>query len=91
MDERKTNLELQMAFSYTLWTFARGLFSAIQHAKCTARRNAVTSSDLSNHAGHRNFLIDLSSELVRKKKTSHPYSETLPVMEIPLCNFLTLW
>lgn len=78
MDERKTNPELQMAFSHTL----RGLLQeefflafSMQNAQPEETRSA-TSSDLSNHAGHRNFLIDLSSELVKKKKTSPPYSET---------------
>lgn len=84
----KQTQSLHSAIQYGL---AGGVFSCIQHAKCTSRRNTATSSDLSNHAGHRNFLIDLSSELVRKKKTSHPYSETFPVNEIPLSNFLTLW
>lgn len=78
MDERKTNPELQMAFSHTLCELLQEEFFlafSMQNAQPEETLSA-TSSDLSNHAGHRNFLIDLSSELVKKKKTSPPYSET---------------
>lgn len=71
MDERKTNPELQMTVSYTLWTFEGEFFLAFSMQNAQPEQTlSATSSDLSNHAGHRKFLIDLSSELVRKKR--HP-------------------
>lgn len=78
MDERKTNPELQMAFSHTLRGLLQEFFLAFSMQNAQPEETlSATSSDLSNHAGHRNFLIDLSSELVKKKKkASPPYSET---------------
>lgn len=61
-----------MAFSYTLWTFAGEFFLAFSMQNAQPEETLSTTSDLSNHAGHRKFLIDLSSELVRKKKKDIP-------------------